>query len=171
MENLFHCLVNSSSLLLTMALISAIYFTVTYRNAWKKLKKSNENLREKTDEAINLYKGMYHKTPEDDGFPAIGIYEKQSAFLYATSEKVIKTYKTQQNIIRWMLVWYFWPFPFAFIGTIISLAKYLDFTYPPFVACSSFMVAWSILGFVLCIKGLMTSRIVKFGKNVTYLNY
>ena len=171
MENLFHCLINNSSLLLAIIVFSAIYFIITYCNIWEKSEKNKKNLQKRTDEAINLYRRRYLKDPEDNGFPVIGIYEKQNAFLYASSEKVIKAYKTQQNIIRWMLVWYFWPFPFAFVGTIISLAKYPDLTYPPFIAWSSFMITWSILGFVLCIKGFMTSRIVKFNNNITYLNY
>ena len=90
---------------------------------------------------------------------------------YATSEKVIKAYKTQQNIIRWMMLWYLWPFPVAFVGTTMTMMKYVSFTHPSFVAWCSFTAIWTILGFVLIAKALIASRIVKFGKNVTYLNY
>jgi len=170
MENFFHQLVNSELILFTIVLFSAIYFVVTYRGAWKLLE-NRKDLQEQTPKAVDLFKDAYSKTPNEAGFPVIGIYEKQSAYLYATSEKVINAYKTQQNIIRWMIVWYLWPFPFAFIGTTMTMMKYASFTHPSFVAWCFFTAIWSILGFVLIAKVLIASRIVKFGKNVTYLNY
>lgn len=58
---------------------------------------------ERTDEAIALFKKQYGKTPKEEGFPVIGIYERQNAFLYAASEEAIESYKTEQNIIRGMI--------------------------------------------------------------------
>ncbi len=170
MENFFHQLVNSPMILFAVAAFSAIYFVVTYYNAWKAVD-YKKDLQEQTPKAVDLFKMRYDKTPSEAGLPVIGLYEKQSAYLYATSEKVIKSYKTQQNIIRWIMLWYFWPFPVAFVGTTMTMIKYVSLTHPSFVAWCSFTAIWSILGFVLMAKALIASRIVKLGKNVTYLNY
>ncbi len=160
MENLFHQIVNNINSLFIIALCSLAYFVITY-HIWK-LSANRRNLQEQTSKAVDLFKERYDKTPSEAGFPVIGIYERQSAYLYATSEKVINAYKTQENIIRWMIMWYLWPFPFM---------KYTSFTHPSFIAWYFFTALWSILGFVLCAKALIASRIVKFNENVTYLNY
>lgn len=171
MENLFHQIVNSINInsLFIIALCSLAYFVITY-HIWKLLA-NRRNLQEQTSKAVDLFKERYDKTPSEAGFPVIDLYERQSAYLYATSRKVIKSYRMQQNIIRWMMMWYLWPFPFAFIGTTMTMMKYTSFTHPSFVAWCFFTAIWSILGFVLCAIGLITSRTVKFGENVTYLNY
>ena len=137
---------------------------------WKLLT-NRKDLQELTPRAVDLFKERYGKTPSKAGLPVISIYERQSAYLYATSEKVINAYKTQQNIIRWLMLWYLWPFPVAFIGTTMTMIKYVSFTHPSFVAWCFFTAIWTILGFGLIAKALIASRIVKFGKNVTYLNY
>ena len=170
MENLFHQITNSPMLLFAMAAFCAIYFIVTYRNAWKAVD-YRKDLQEQTPKAVDLFKKKYGKTPTEAELPVIGLYERQSAYLYATSEDVIKAYKTQQNIIRWIMLWYFWPFPIAFVGTTMTMVKYTSLTHPSFIAWCSFTALWSILGFVLMAKGLIASRIVKIGENVTYLNY
>ena len=64
---------------------------------------------ERIDEAVNLFKEKYGKTPKEQGFSVIDIYEKQHAFLYADTEETIRAYKNHQNIIRWVLAWYLWP--------------------------------------------------------------
>lgn len=171
MENLFHQIVNSIDInsLFIIVLCSAFYFGVTY-HLWKLLT-NRRNLQVQTLKAVDLFKDKYGKDPSKAGFPVIGVYERQNAYLYATSKKVIKAYKTQQNIIRWMMLWYLWPFPIIFIGTTMTMMKYTSLTHPSFVAWCTFMATWSILGFVLCAIVLITSRTVKFGENVTYLNY
>ena len=170
MENFFHQLVNSELILFAIALFSAIYFVVTYCCTWKSLE-NKKYLQDLIPNAVDLFKESYGKTPKEAGLPIIALYKKQNAYLYAVSQKVINAYKTQQNIIRWMMLWYFWPFPVAFVGTTMTMMKYASFTHPSFVAWSFFTVIWSILGIVLIAKGLIASRFVKFGKNVTYLNY
>ena len=170
MENFFHQLVNSPMILFAMAAFSAIYFAVTYHSAWKAID-YRKALQEETPKAVDLFKMRYGKTPSESGLPVIGLYEKQSAYLYATSEAVINVYNTQQNIIRWMMLWYLWPFPIAFIGTTSTMIEYTSFTHPSFVAWCSFTAIWTILGFVLIAKALIVSRSIKFGENVTYLNY
>ena len=170
MESLFHQIVNSANInsLFIIALCSLAYFVVTY-HAWKLLA-NRKSLQEETPKAVDLFEMRYGKTPSKAGFPVIGLYERQNAYLYATSEKVIKAYKIQQNIIRWMMLWYFWPLPVAFVGTTMTMMKYVSLTHPSFVAWCSFTAVWSLLGFALCAIVLITSRTAKFGKNVTYLN-
>lgn len=146
------------------------FFVFSIRNTRKELNDVLE-AQKRTDEAINLYKKKCGKTPEEDKFTVVGIYKKQRAFLYATSEEVIKAYKTQQNIIRRMIMWYFWPVPFLFIGMLIGFLKETDFTHPLFVVCAILFVGWAILGFIYMAKASKTIRIVKFGENITYLNY
>lgn len=170
MENLFHQIANSPLVLVAIAVFSAIYFVVTYRNAWK-LFANRRDLQEQKPNAVDLFKMRYGKTPSEAGLPVIGLYERQSAYLYATSEKVINAYKTQQNIIRYMMLGYLWPFPIAFVGTTMTMIKYTSFTHPSFVAWCFFTAIWTILGFALIAKALIASRTVKFGENVTYLNY
>ena len=171
MENLFHQIVNSIDInsLFIIALCSAFYFVITY-HLWKLLT-NRKDLQEEIPKAVDLFKMKYNKTPGAAGLPVIDLYERQNAYLYATSRKVIKRYRMQQNIIRWLMLWYLWPFPIIFIGTTMTMMKYASLTHPSFVAWCSSMVIWSILGFVLGAIGLITSRTVKFGKNVTYLNY
>ena len=170
MENLFYQIANSELTLLAVALVSLTYFCVTYYSAWKVVIKQKK-LEELKPKAIELFKDAYGKTPKEEGFPVIGLYEKQSAYLYATSETVIKSYKTQQNIIRWLMLWYLWPWPVAFCGTTMTMIKYTSFTHPSFIAWCFFTAFWAILGFILIGRALLASRSVKFGKNVTYLNY
>ena len=171
MENLFHQTVNSIDInsLFMAVLCSAFYFVVTY-HTWKLFTK-RKDLLEQTPKAIDLFKMRYDKLPSEIGLPVIGLYERQRAYLYATSEKVIKNYKMQQNIIRWMMLWYLWPFPIFFIGITMTMMKYTSLTHPSFVAWCSFFVVWGVFGFVLCVIVKIASRIVKFGENITYLNY
>ena len=61
------------------------------------------------NEAISLFKRTYGKTPQEIGFTEFDIYKKQNAFLYASSQQVIKAYKMQQNILRWIMRWYLGP--------------------------------------------------------------
>ena len=169
MENLFQQLMCNGLILFAIALCSAFYFVVTY-HSWKLLT-NRKDLQEQIPKAVDLFKMKNNKTPSEAELPVIGIYERQSAYLYATSEKVIRSYKMQQNIIRWMMLWYFWPLIVGFVGIMMAMIKYLSVTHPSFVAWCFFFAIWSILGLVLCAIALISSRTVKFGKNVTYLNY
>ena len=55
MENLFHCLINNSSLLLAIIVFSAIYFIITYCNIWEKSEK-NKTGKEKSKPVF-----LYHE--------------------------------------------------------------------------------------------------------------
>ena len=66
-----------------------------------------EKKREK--EAIDLFIASVGKEPKACGYNAIDIYEKQRAYIYAKDEKTLKAFKSSQNIIRWIILWGFWP--------------------------------------------------------------
>ena len=126
---------------------------------------------ERTDEAINLFKKTYGKTPQELGFSVIDIYEKQHAFLYATSEEVIAAYKTHQNIIRWVMTRFIWPLAIAMLVWLITLAKYGNVGHPLCIASYIFYGVWMVLFIVLYIKVKKAKKLIKLGENVTFLNY
>ena len=61
------------------------------------------------EEAVSLFRHQYGIHPAQSAYPVIDVYEKQHAYLYASSEEAVKAYKTQQNIIRWMMTYFLWP--------------------------------------------------------------
>ena len=126
---------------------------------------------ERTDEAINLFKKTYGKTPQELGFSVIDIYEKQHAFLYATSEEVIAAYKTHQNIIRGTLFWGLWPLLVAFFVGMTAMCKYQDFWHPLCVACWILYGICFVLYIVLGIKTKRAEKLFELGDNITFLNY
>ena len=126
---------------------------------------------DRTNEAINLFKEKYGKTPQELGFPVISVYEKQSAFIYAHSEEVIKAYKTQQNILRWIMTRFMWPLAIVMIIGLGALVKYQDTSHPLFSAIFAFFAAYMVFFFILFIKVKRAEKLIKLGKNVTYLNY
>ena len=122
-------------------------------------------------EAVELFKQTYGNSPKNLGFPAIAMYEKQSAFLYATSDEVIRAYKTQQNILRWFMSWFMWPAPIALIAWIVAMVRYHDFLYPACLAIATFGLVYITLFVVLAVRVWLTTRLVKIGRTVTFLNY
>lgn len=126
---------------------------------------------ERKTEAIELYKSKYGRAPEEDGFYVMDVYEKQHAFLYAKSSDVIRSYKTQQNIIRWLLMWALWPLAASMVLFLLFFASYQDVLHPACVTVGTFFVSWSILLLCLCFIGAQTTRDISIGKNITYLNY
>ena len=50
------------------------------------------------EEAVSLFRHQYGIHPAQSAYPVIDVYEKQHAYLYASSEEAVKAYKTQQNI-------------------------------------------------------------------------
>lgn len=126
---------------------------------------------ERKNEAINLFKKRYGKTPEESGMPEIDIYEKQGAFLYADSKEVIKAYKIQQNILRWMMSWLVWPMVVALLVWLIAVTKYQNIWHPLCLLSYIFVSVWAVVVIVLSLKFKQTNRLVKMGNNMTYLNY
>lgn len=121
--------------------------------------------------AIELFKKHYGKTPEEAGFPEIEVFEKQQAFLYATSSEVIRAYKTQQNIMKWIVTWYFGP---MFIGIITLIWAFLKYHDPWHIICLSsyiFFSVWILLFMILYIKMYFSKHYIRFGETITYLNY
>ncbi|MBQ9271632.1 MAG: hypothetical protein IJ218_05150 [Alphaproteobacteria bacterium] len=126
---------------------------------------------ERTDEAIALFKKQYGKTPKEAGFPVIGIYERQSAFLYAASEEAIESYKTEQNIIRGTMFWGLWPLILVMINYFDALKRYLDGMHWRCVVSHVFLAVWLVVVVTLYIKVIKLGKNFKLGKNITYLNY
>ena len=122
-------------------------------------------------EAVELFKRHYGKTPEEAGFPVIDVYKKQHAYLYARNSEIIKYYKTQQNIIRWVMLCGVWPIGVAFLNFVTALFGYLNPWHWRCVATYVFFVIWLILFIVLWIKVKQTERVVRINENITYLNY
>jgi len=126
---------------------------------------------ERTDEAIALFKKQYGKTPKESGFPVIGIYERQSAFLYATTEEVIKAYKTEQNIIRGTMFWALWPLILVMINYANAAVWYHDVFHWRCVVSYVFLAVWLVVVVTLYIKVLKLGKNFKLGENIIYLNY
>ena len=126
---------------------------------------------DRTEVAIRNFTRRYGKTPKEFGFTEIGIYEKQNAFLYAVSKEVIQAYIMQQNILRWLMKWYIWPMIVAFINFFVAAFKYLNPLHPQCWVSYIFFGIWIILFIALCIKLKPTTKLVKLGKTITFLNY
>ena len=126
---------------------------------------------ERTDEAIALFKKQYGKTPKEAGFPVIGTYERQSAFLYAASEEAIESYKTEQNIIRGMIFWALCPLILVMINYFDAVERYQDMFHWRCVISYVFLTVWLIVVVTLYIKVLKLGKNFKLGKNIIYLNY
>ena len=126
---------------------------------------------ERTDEAIALFKKQYGKTPKEAGFPVIGIYERQNAFLYAASEKAIESYKTEQNIIRGMLIWGMGPLAVIMVNYANAAVWYHDVLHWRCVVSYLFFAVWLVVFVTLYIKVHKLGKNFKLGKNITYLNY
>lgn len=126
---------------------------------------------ERTKEAINLFEKNYGKTPKEAGFPVIGIYERQSAFLYASSEETIESYKTEQNIIRGMMFWGIAPLAVITVNYLEAVLRYQDMLHWRCVISYVFLAVWLVVVVTLYIKVLKLGKNFKLGKNITYLNY
>lgn len=123
------------------------------------------------DAAISKFKKTYDKTPEECGYPFIGIYKKQHAYLYGRSEKAIAAYKTSQNIIRWMMTFFMWPVAIdATLCFYWLIRTQADLLHPMVVGTISFFVLWCVVLFgILWHKVYKTEKLHK--DNVIYLNY
>lgn len=126
---------------------------------------------ERTDEAINLFEKNYGKTPKEAGFPVIGTYERQSAFLYAASEEAIDSYKTEQNIIRGTMFWALWPLSLVMINYANAAVWYHDVFHWRCVISYVFLAVWLVVVVTLYIKVLKLGKKCKLGENIIYLNY
>ena len=114
-------------------------------------------------EAENLFQKTYGKTCYEAGFNTIDTYKKQHAFLYGKDDKAIKNYKISQNIIRFILRWYFWPLiilVYAFLWNITNHFLVVFFMVT--------IMIYAIIGLALCFVGWRYYK--KQEGKVTYLN-
>ena len=125
----------------------------------------------KTLDAIHFFEERYGKTPEELGFPAVDIYERQNAFLYAVSSRYIQAYKTQQNILYGLMMWFNWPLGIDFFVWLIAFAKHEDYKHPLCIVCYVFYGVWATLLIVLDILIRRVDKKIKLGTNIIYLNY
>ena len=96
------------------------------------------------EEATAKFVAVYGKTPRECNLTEIGIYEKQSAYLFAHSKEEIVAYKTCQNIIRWMMVWYLWPLA-------LMMIVFIFFALPEVIAGNWLSIAFvGPVAFLLC---------------------
>ena len=121
------------------------------------------------NKAINLFKSAYGKTPEEAGFSVIDFDEEKNVFLYADSKKTINAYYTQQNIFRFMRLWYMWPLMFIFVNFFDALVIYQDVLHPRCIATYVFCCIWLILAVALYIKIWLIRKSLK--KRITCVKY
>lgn len=74
--------------------------------------------------AIDLFVSRYGQTPLELGVPVIDVFNRQHAFLYATSKEALNAYKLEQNIIYWMSHYYILP-----VFAVAVLLFYAAFNY------------------------------------------
>lgn len=92
--------------------------------------------------------------------------------MYAHSKEEIVAYKTCQNIIRWMMVWYLWPLALMMIVLIfcalpeVIAGNWLSIA---FVGPVAFFVMWVILFLVLAVKAWHADRVSC--DRVVWINY
>ena len=110
--------------------------------------------KELQQKAINLFILRVGRTPKECGYQVIDIYEKQKAFIYAPDVSAIKNYKSSQSIIRWIMVWGFWPLLAAFAIILFHGISYFEKTgalwNPLTIGAAAFFILWSVLLLVLC---------------------
>lgn len=128
--------------------------------------------KKREKEAIDLFIASVGKEPKTYGYNAIDIYEKQRAYIYAKDEKTLKTFKSSQNIIRWIMLWGLWPLILClciiFFYGIPQLETIEDLQKPLIIAPTVFFVVWVILLFILSIRGYILGQKVK---SFYWINY
>ena len=122
------------------------------------------------EEAVSLFEQQYGVKPENTDFRVIDIYTKQRAYLYGTSQEMIKAYKTSQNIIRWLMRYYLWPVFADIVLLFICLIKYnISIDMLPCRILIGFGVAWVVLFFVLWYIVIRDDK--KSKHTVVWINY
>ncbi len=121
--------------------------------------------KKREKEAIDLFIASTGEEPKVYGYNAIDVYEKQRAYIYAKDEKTLKAFKSQQNIIRWIILWGFWPLILClciiFFYGIPRVETIEDLQKPLIMASIVFCVAWIILLYILYIRAFILCQKVK----------
>lgn len=120
---------------------------------------------------VALFKRNYGKSPQEMGFFFVEIYDRQKAFLYATSSEVIKAYKLQHRINCWIASHLFYPLLFAFLLLLASYFIFQTLVSPLSVLIYIFFTVWIMLFLVLSYKEKTTCKKIKFGENFIILHY
>lgn len=124
---------------------------------------------QKFEEAIALFQKQFGKTPDESGYSVIDVYQKQHAYLFGKTEDAVKAYKTCQNILRWLMCFYLWPFLIFYIAFFYGLFQFNEFSHP-LVAGTLFLgMCWIVLFLVLGYKVFQADKRQK--GNVIWLNY
>ncbi len=122
-----------------------------------------------TEKAIALFQNEFGQQPANLGYPVIDIYPKQCSYLYAQSVKAAEAYKTQQNILNWIMRFYLFP---LFVNVVIGftgMCKFQNFTHPLVMGTIIFFFCWVIL--LLVLWHLAAKADKKHRGKVIWLNY
>ncbi len=129
--------------------------------------------KKQREQAIALFSKKFGKTPQECGFPVVDIFEKQKVYIYAPDKDLAEAYKSLQCVIRWILMWSWWPLLLAvFIFFFYGMPKYAqtgNLLDPITVLTAIFLVVWIILVGLHCHWGYTLGK--KCGKSVCYINY
>ncbi|MBR1756439.1 MAG: hypothetical protein IJ738_02590 [Alphaproteobacteria bacterium] len=125
----------------------------------------------KREEAVALFQQKYGTSPKKMGFQVMDIYEKQGVFLYAVSEDVIRVYKMQQNIIRWLITKFTWIITAVVIVFFAALFETRNPQHPICIAAFVLIAFCALLPIVLAMKGWLAKPLIKLGKNITFISY
>lgn len=125
--------------------------------------------KKKIEEAVSLFQLQFGKTPAQNGYPVIDIYERQHAYLYATTQEAINAYKIQQNIIRWTINHSIWPAAINIVMMIYTVSKFKTADHPLIIAGMIFLICWVILHIFLICKSCIAQKVHE--DKVLWLNY
>lgn len=110
------------------------------------------------EEAVSLFRHQYGIHPAQSAYPVIDVYEKQHAYLYASSEEAVKAYKTQQNIIRWMMTYFLWPVAVDTTLLFYAAVRFQKLNHPLIICCIAFYACWGLLLLVLAHKAFKAEK-------------
>ena len=122
-----------------------------------------------SEEAVSLFRHQYGIHPAQSAYPVIDVYEKQHAYLYASSEEAVKAYKTQQNIIRWVMTYFLWPVAVDTALLFYAAVRFQKLNHPLIICCIAFYACWGLLLLVLAHKAFKAEK--KQKNKVLWLNY
>lgn len=89
--------------------------------------------------------------------------------MYASSEEAVKAYKTQQNIIRWVMTYFLWPVAVDTTLLFYAAVRFQKLNHPLIICCIAFYACWGLLLLVLAHKAFKAEK--KQKNKVLWLNY